>query len=237
MIKCLIIEDEEAGQVLLKNKLTKFFPDIEIVAIIDHFNDATAYLQKHEVDLAFVDVHIKGGLGLDLLKSDLLKNSVAIFITAYDKYAIEALNAGASYYFLKPLSNEDFKNGMEIVLSKYFDNKQKEKLFITNTNKTIPIDYDDILFIKSDGTYSLITTDNEVHVSSKNIGFYEQTLPVSLFARPHNSYLVNIQKIAALSKSRNGSIILVNGQEIPVSQRKLSSFIEQFQQSRSHKLR
>lgn len=192
MINCLIVEDEQAGQQILLRKLTNLYPECSVLSIIDNKNEAVEFINNNDIDLVFLDVQIIGGTGIDILQECQKRNFEVIFITAYDNFAISALNENASYYLLKPIIDEEFAKGMSIVLDKIKQSKTPSKLLVPNKGVYLPINLSDILYFESDGAYTLIVTLDDQVLSSKNIGYYEKTLPPELFKRPHHSYIVNI---------------------------------------------
>ncbi len=228
MIKCLIVEDEQAGQQILLRKLATLYPECNVLSIIDNKDEAVQFITNNEVDLVFLDVQIIGGTGLDVLQECQKRNFETIFITAYDNFAISALNENASYYLLKPIMDEEFSKGMSSVLEKIKATKSPTKILIPNKGVYLPINLVDILYFESDGAYTYVVTSEERVLSSKNIGYYEKSLPNDIFKRPHHSYIVNIDKIHLFKKGRSGLLIMQNEKEIPVSQRKMNDFMDYF---------
>lgn len=228
MINCLIVEDEIAGQTILSKKINTFFPECKVNAIIESKDEAIRYLKNNTVDLVFLDVHLKGGTGLEVLMTSEI-NFETVFITAHREYAIEALNSGASYYLLKPIQDSEFKKGLEIILERIKHKKTVSTILVSDKNAQIPIKVDDILYFKSEGAYSHIYTEAGQFLSSKSIGYYEQQLLSEMFIRTHHSYLVNNKKISRLVKGRSGRLIMSNGDEIPVAQRRLNEFLSFYQ--------
>lgn len=225
MIKCLIVEDEIAGQTILAKKLAAFYPECSIEGIYDNKPDAFEHILSKEIDLLFLDVQIKGGTGIEIIESLKDPGFETIFITAYKEYAMEALNNNASYYLLKPIHDREFKKGMDLVLERIKRKKIISTILVSHKNMQVPLNISQILYLKSEGAYSHIITKNEHYLSSKSIGHYEQLLAQSGFLRSHNSFLVNAKHITRLVKGRSGTLILSNGDEIPVSQRKLNDFM------------
>lgn len=226
MIKCLIVEDEIAGQVILKQKLKEFFPQCIIENTIDNKEEALDFLSKNEIHLAFLDVEIKGGTGIEILQSIDTNKIETIFITAYKKYAIEALNNKASFYLLKPISNAPFKKGMNEVIEKIVNKRLSSTILVPHNKIHIPIAIKDIIYIKSEGAYSIIHIQNDHFMTSKSLSYYEDFLPKSVFIRTHNSFLVNDKHIVAVEKGRNGLLTMKNGDKVPVSQRRINDFLE-----------
>jgi two-component system, LytTR family, response regulator len=228
MIKCLIVEDEYAAQQVLKKKLSLFYPQIEVLAALDNKDEAVAFIDANELDLVFLDVQIRGGTGLEVLQSVKNRDFEAVFITAYDGYAIEALNENASYYLMKPIRNTDFQKGMSMIITRINAKTESSLMLVPNKGIQLPVRTDDIIYLESDGAYTSVVTATERYVSSKNLGYYEKMLSGSGFARSHHSFIVNLSKVQAFKKGRSGVLVMKNGMEIPVSQRKMNDFREYF---------
>jgi len=221
MIKCVIVEDEVAGQFLLQRKIKKHYPSCNIEAVIDNTDEAVKYLNNHSVDLVFMDVQIKGGTGLDILNKIDNPTFETVFITAYADYAIQALNKNASYYLLKPIRDEDFIEGMDHVLEKIQKEKGDTGLFISRKGEQFFVQYKEIIYLESDGAYSHIYTTTDRLMSSKNLGHYKKVLPDNQFIRTHHSYIVNLQHIKKLVKTRGGTLTMSNDDQVPVAQRRM----------------
>lgn len=219
MIKCLIIEDEIAGQTILKKKIDKFFPQCELLGIIDNKDEAEDFLCHNQVDLVFLDMHLKGGLGIDIFETCKHKGFETIVITAFKEYAIDALNNGATYYLLKPFHDDEFKKGIDLAIKRITKTVEDDTILIANNNSQTSVAISKILYLQSEGAYTLITIEDQSKIlSSRNLGYYEQLLPN--FIRTHHSYIVNPKKIVVLTSGRSGEITMENGDIVPVSQRK-----------------
>lgn len=228
-MKCLIIEDELAGQEILKIKLAKHFPTITIEKIINSQNEAINYLNENDekIDFIFLDIEIKGGSGLQVLKSITNRTFDVIITTAYEEYAIESFKLNAVHYLLKPINDQDFIEAVNRITSKNNSTEPYDTdfIFIPNKNEITKIEITKIIFCKSDGAYTEIYLDDKKIISSKSIGEIEKILNSNLFYRVHHSYIVNLNKIETIEKGRSGNIILHGNHSIPISQRKMNDFM------------
>lgn len=227
MINCVIVEDELICQQVLLQKLKSHYPQCEVLKVFDNKDDAISYLKSADnIDLVFLDGQINGGTGLDVLAACEGRSFEAVFVTAYDKYAIEALNASASYYLLKPLRTEDFKQGMSLVLSKIHQSNSTGTMLVPYKGSYAAIKYDSIIYFESDGAYTNIITKDDKIVSSKNLGHFEKLIPKDRFKRSHHGYIINLKHMKLLTKGRTGTIKMTNGTEIPVAQRRMQEFMQ-----------
>jgi two-component system LytT family response regulator len=226
MIHCILIEDEKASQEILVEKLSVLFPDFKVDAIIDNIGDAENYLKTKKVDLVFLDNCIKGGNGIDLIKKMSNRDFEVIFTTAFSEFAIDALNNKASYYLLKPYGDNEFITAVENFLKNNL--LRSNKILIDSQNGAIHLDV--ILYLQSEGSYTTFFIEGGKKImTSKNIGFYEKKLPLNNFFRIHHSIIVNTDKIERVEVGKKNNIYLRNNKiMLPISTRKVSSFIDKF---------
>lgn len=227
MIKTIIIEDEIAGQELLKKNIHDHFPECSIEAIADHVDKAIAQISAIQPDLVFIDIHIKGGTGFDVLLHFKERQFEVIFITAYDSYAIQAIKEEALDYILKPINTNELKKGVAKAIEKIHKKKQGAHTGLLDiaTYKGIEfINNNDIIFLEAEGSYTNVHLRSSKIVSTKSIGEYELLLAKNSFYRTHHSFIVNIAHIEKFNKGRSGILVMKTGHMIPVSQRKMKEF-------------
>ena len=240
-LKAIIIEDEAIGREILRNYITKYCPNVQLLGEADNIKDGQALIEEHELDLVFLDVEMPYGNGFDLLEKIENQTFETIFVTAYDHYAIEALNNQATYYLLKPISIDELIKAVNLVEEiKNKENKLENRVLtansISNLKKiTIPqqdgfevLPINDILFCKADDNYTEIYLGNTKKVVSKTLKYFEDLLKESSFARVHKSYLVNVNEIVKYKKGKGGSVLLSNGKEIMVSASKKANLLAYF---------
>jgi len=121
-LQAIIVEDEETSREILKNYLAKYCPNVKLVGEAGNVEEALVLIRNNELDLVFLDVEMPYGNAFDLLEKVGNRLFETVFITAYDQYAIDALNAHASYYLLKPISIDKLIEAVDYV----FKIKEKE---------------------------------------------------------------------------------------------------------------
>jgi len=228
MIRCAVIEDELASRDILLERIGLFYPELEIKSTIREKDEAVDFLNKNHMDIVFLDNHLIGGSGLQVLKEADPKNTEVIFVTAYTDYAIEALNNGATYYLLKPFSDAQFREAVDRALRRIAN---RRRILIVGSKQNTIIHLDDVRYIESDGVYSVFHMKDESKiVSSKNLGMFENRLSFYNFYRIHHSVLVNVDYIEIVEKRPKLLVKLKNGVvSLPVSQRKAKAFFEAFE--------
>ena len=240
-LQAVIIEDEVISRDILRNYIKKYCPTVELLGEADNINDGQKLIENNSVDLVFLDVEMPYGTGFDLLDKVEHKSFETVFVTAYDHYAIDALNYQATYYLLKPISIDELIKSVEIVT----DIKQKENNLINTVLQpktpqlkgkvTLPqqdgfevLNTEDILFCKADDNYTEIYLEHTKKVVSKTLKYFEEALKESGFARVHKSYLVNVNHIVKYKKGKGGSVVLSNGSEVMVAASKKANILSYF---------
>lgn len=221
-----IIDDEPINRLVLKKIIAKRCQDKKIILEDGIVESTILKINALQPDIVLLDIELKNGTGFDVLKN-LNYNPQIIFTTAYEKYAIQAIKAKASDYILKPIDEEELiaaliscKNKIEKL--KLEAKPQPKRFFSYSTNEeSKSLETDEILYFEGAGSYVYCITKNDKILISKNIGEIEKNLDSQSFVRCHQSYIVNLKHIKTFDKKRTGNLYLINGEGIPVSQRKV----------------
>jgi two-component system LytT family response regulator len=204
--------------------------------------EALLLIRNNDLDLVFLDVEMPYGNAFDLLDKVGDRTFETVFVTAYNHYAIDALNAHASYYLMKPISIDELIKAVDYVVEiKDKENALQDQVLVPKTNSvngkiTIPqqdgfqvLETANILYCKADDNYTEIYLNNNKKILvSKTLKYFEEALSNSSFARVHKSYLVNVNEVIKYVKGKGGSVILSNGKEVMVSASKKSDLLSFF---------
>ncbi len=239
ILKSIIVEDEKTSRDILKTYLTKYCPNVQVLGEAENIEEALVLIRKNELDLVFLDVEMPYGNAFDLLDKVGDINFETVFVTAYNQYAIDALNQHAAYYLLKPISIDELIKAVDFVT----EIKTKEQaltnevlkpvISIKNKKISIPtqsgfevLDTKNILYCQADDNYThIFLHDDTRELVSKTLGFFEKQLVDNGFFRIHKSYLVNLSVIKSYYKGKGGTIVLNNGKSIPVASSKKAAFL------------
>ncbi|ASS49884.1 MAG: hypothetical protein A3D31_09905 [Candidatus Fluviicola riflensis] len=222
----LIVDDVKLSRDGLAALINTHFPEANIVGSVPSIEQARKLLKTEQIDLLFLDIQLQDGLSFDIL-DDVPLNSKVIFITAYEKYAIEAIRKGAFDYLLKPINVTELKKCIERIRElREMENEQfekasdsivfKGKIGISSMDGIEYVNTSEINYLKADGKYTIVCLKNNTITSSKNLKMFEVILPESLFMRVHHSYLVNLSQIIRFKKD-DAMLVLSDGAEIPVA--------------------
>lgn len=113
MIRAIIVDDEQNNIKNLSALLASHCPEIEVVATATQAGQAREYLLHFRPDVLFLDIHMPGQNGFELLKSLREYPFEVVFVTAYDAYGIMAIKFSALDYLLKPVSIPELKSAVE----------------------------------------------------------------------------------------------------------------------------
>lgn len=243
MLTALIIDDEEKGRIVLKQKLAVHCPNVTVIGEADGGDSGKAMIETFRPDVVFLDIEMPGTNGFDMLNNLNEKNFYLIFTTAYNQYAIKAIKFAAFDYLLKPIDIEELKaaisripnvksNDVSGQLEVLAINSQKN---IKNFNKiAIPtlegisfFDLDELIHLDADSNYTILyfTNDRKI-LASRTLKEFEDQLGDERFIRLHNSHLVNINFISRYIKGEGGQVVLANGKVIDVSRRKKADLMK-----------
>lgn len=229
-IKCLAIDDEPLALRQMSDFITKT-KNLAHVASCNNAFEAIEIMNNQKVDLLFVDINMPDLNGLDFVKS-LNEKPGIIFTTAHSEYAIEGFKVDAIDYLLKPIGYPDFlkavnkavkllKNDSQEEISL---NKKDDFLFLKTEYRMVKINIPEIKYIEGMREYVRVHTVNDKPIMSLiSMKSLEAHLPSDKFMRVHRSYIVNLERITVIERSR---IIFDNDVYIPVS----DHYKEKFQQ-------
>ncbi len=230
-MKCVIIDDEPLAIDVIESYI-KQIGGLEIVVKCTNPLEAITLLNKHKVDLVFLDIEMPNLTGIDLVKA--LDNMPQfIFTTAYPQYALDGFNLNATDYLVKPIPFHRFLKAVTRAKEKYeLENKSVSKtkttlelsqtnaqdnfIFVKSEYENIKINIDGIKYIQGLKDYIKIYTSPSEKAILTLSSFKDilDRLPINRFIRVHRSYAVNIGFINALQKTQ----IVIGGIRIPIGE-------------------
>ena len=115
-LKTIIVEDEANSREILRNYLAKYCPEVNLVGEAASIQEGLQLIDEHMLDLIFLDVEMPFGNGFDLLDEVPDRTFETVFVTAYNQYAMDALNNHAAYYLMKPINIDELVKAVGYVL-------------------------------------------------------------------------------------------------------------------------
>jgi len=250
ILKAIIVDDEVSSRNVLREYIRKYCPDVSVVAEADSVASAVPLIHQLNPDVLFLDVEMPKGNGFDLLEQLGEVSFETVFVTAFDHYAIQALNYSAAYYLLKPVSIDELIAAIDKI------KKQRERnspsfhtsVILENLNAqgaqqkkiVLPL-MEGFEVVKIGDIVSCEAHDNftDFHFVSKGkmmicrtLKFYEELLADSGFLRAHKSYLINTEHVVKYTRGKGGEVTMSDGSVVPVSPQKKDSLLEKFERGR-----
>ena len=245
-LKTLIVDDEPIARKILREEL-EFVPDVEVVSEADNGARALEEISRHKPDLVLLDLQMPVMGGLDRVQH--LKHGthlpVIVIVTAYDDFALQAFEAGAIDYLLKPVGHERLAQAVE--RAKRLTNRDAaekiarlqeigepaarpgtrrivgragDEFFLLSTNE--------IYAFQAEGDIVWIIAAERKYEATQTLKALEERLSTAGFRRIHRNALVNVEHVRKMSAltSQRWLITLGNGREFVASKRQARSVRE-----------
>jgi DNA-binding LytR/AlgR family response regulator len=239
MTTVLIAEDEPLMRERLVAMLGQAWPEADIVLVAENGNDAWDGFLEHAPQVVFLDIRMPGLSGLEVAER-IGKEAHVVFVTAYDQYAVDAFDAGAVDYLLKPVQADRLDRAVARLREKLGARpadlgailqhlkgalpdppREKMKWIRASVGKQIRlIDVADVLFFQSDAKYTRVVTaafEALVRIPLKDL---LSGLDPAVFWQIHRGTMVNVHAIAAAERIDAERLqVLLRGhpEKLPVS--------------------
>ena len=244
VIRTLIVDDEPIARKVLGDELSAF-DDVEVAGEAANGIEALSQIARLKPDLIFLDLQMPGMGGFDVIRhlpADALP--VVVIVTAYDEYAIRALDAGALDYLLKPVSRERLEKALnraralrgkdrEVAESLAHLSAGGETVSAPRSRKVVGrigteyylLDLDDVLAFQAERETVWILTARQRYTGTQTLRSVDERLRGSSFQRVHRNALVNVNHVRKMSplSSQRWLLTLSNGHEFIVSKRQASA--------------
>jgi len=234
-IRALIVDDEP----LARKGVAQLLDPVDDVVIVGEAADgpqAIRQIDENEPDLVFLDVQMPEMTGLEVVREvGVAQMPVTIFVTAYDEYAIDAFDAHALDYLLKPIDEERFAEALDRarqqiqrteadalsqqlkgLLQQYAKRDEDDdgdesidRFTVRSRNRIYFVDVEDVQWIESEGDYVALHDGEDAHLIRKTMKELEQRLDSTRFRRVHRSYIVNTDYVEELRPLDHGTYRLI----------------------------
>lgn len=246
MPTAILADDEDLPRAELRRMLAAVWPELQVLAECDHGAAAIEAIDAQRPDIAFLDIRMPGRSGLEVARAA-SGRCHAVFTTAYDNHALEAFDAGAVDYLLKPVQADRLQQTVErlrarlvaaeapAMLDPWLDALAERLRNRPGDGAAAPLRWisasvgdtiklfaiDEVLFFQSDEKYTrVVTRSDEAHVrrSLKDIA---DGLDPEVFWQVHRGVIVRASALARAQRDELGRITLhlkEHGEKLPVSQ-------------------
>jgi two-component system, LytTR family, response regulator len=228
-MKIVIIDDEPLARMMVMEYL-QAYPQLQVVQECGDGFEGLKAIQQHQPDLIFLDVQMPKINGFEMLE---LVDSPprVIFTTAFENYAIQAFDAHAVDYLLKPFSKERFDKAIQRTLQQYQNPAaaveaialetaaSSQRIVVKDNSKIKIIPVAQVRYLEAADDYVKVVTGEGRFLKKQTMQFFEQTLPAQEFVRIHRGYILNTQLITRIDVQDKDSytVLLTTGVSLPVS--------------------
>jgi DNA-binding LytR/AlgR family response regulator len=222
----LIAEDEPLMRVRLLELLAHAWPEARVVLVAENGNDAWDGFLEHEPDVAFLDIRMPGLSGLEVAER-IGAMAHVVFVTAYDQYAVDAFDAGAVDYLLKPVQTDRLERAVTRLKAKLAQQvvqspadgaamgellrqlkhalpgvrQERTRWIKASVGRQVRvIDVDEVLFFQSDTRYTRIVLRDYEALVRTALKDLLSTLDPDRFWQIHRATVVNVNAIAAAER-------------------------------------
>ncbi|RFM28239.1 LytR/AlgR family response regulator transcription factor [Deminuibacter soli] len=227
MLQCIAVDDEPLALALLKNYISQV-PYLQLAATCSDAFEASMLLQQHTVHLIFADIQMPGLTGLQFIES-LPQRPMVIFITAYEKFALQGYNLDVIDYLVKPVQLDRFVKACNKAWELFQLKESRKSLeqapgntaaadyfFLNVDYSLVKIKFADVLWVEGFRDYVKIHLQGKAHplVARISVKSIESELPPAKFIRIHKSYIIAVDSITAIRKNS----LFINDTELPISE-------------------
>ena len=220
--KILIVEDNFLFATKLEKNLVGW--GIEVIGIFENAQSVLAFLEKSTPSLILMDINIKGDMnGIELAQKISNKEIPIIFITGRtDEETFEAAKCSSAIsYLVKPFDLLTLKSLIEFNVFPKIESErplvENKNLFLRKNKELVRVEFDDILFIKSDRNYCDIITLKGTFIMKISLTKLKEQLSDERFVKSHRSYIINVENVSGLllsnSKVRIGESLVPIGRK------------------------
>jgi two-component system LytT family response regulator len=231
--RVLIVDDEPPARLRIRELLRKR-SSIEIVGECASGPEAVDALARLRPDLLFLDVQMPAMDGFQVLRESTY-TPVTIFVTAYERYALEAFEADAFDYLLKPFTDERFDKALTRALSYQRESRVDElaervakllerrpsspRIAVRTNGRVLILRAAEIDWVEAAGVYVELHVGTKKYLHRLSLSELEKQLAGEHFVRIHRSTLVNLDRVRELAPRTHGdySVILLDGTELRLS--------------------
>lgn len=238
----LIADDEAPLRDFLRKRLEALWPELRIVAEAQNGPEAAALIAEHAPTVAFLDIKMPGLTGLEVAQGIECETRV-VFVTAYDRYALDAFESEAIDYLVKPVDAQRLSRTVERLkraisdaapapeLARLLDSLMRERALpgrqkavrwirASRGDTTYHVPVQEIRYLQAGDKYTAVHTAEGEHLIRTPISELAMGLDPEIFWQVHRSTIVNMDHVAATRRDETGRLFVrlrSDEVELPVS--------------------
>ncbi len=231
-MKAIIIDSDPVASRHLTSLITDCDDRCQIIGIAADIQSGVKLLTSQQPDLVFLDTTLEDGSGFELLNQIHTPDFQLVFVSTQHALAFEAFRFHALDYLLKPVEPDRVRATIERAhlrllgarFTRRSPGQEHPKIALRDADGFYLTDLADIIQVKSYKNYCTFhLMSGQTHTVSKTLAYYDSCLANEGFFRAHQSHLINMRHVRQMKK-KAGVLILSDGAQIPLSQRKRETF-------------
>lgn len=233
-MRALIIDDERLAREELR-ALLAVHPEIEVVGEAANGPEAQTRIAELRPELLFLDIQMPEQTGFELLAALEPPLPQVIFVTAYDRFALQAFESNALDYLVKPVEPERLARALARLalaekppLAAEGALAAESRVFVRDGDRCWFVPVRDLVLLEADGSATRVYFGREKPLLARALTVLEARLPADRFFRINRSQIVNLQCIESIEPwfSRSLRAKLTGGLEVEFSRRQALAFRE-----------
>ena len=230
-ISTIIIDDETDGRDIMQTLLKKI-PEVQLMAVCDGADSGLESILRLNPELVFLDVQMPVKSGIDVVR-ELVNREVkttVVFVTAYEKYAIQAIKLAAFDFLLKPVDPDELhevirkfqlkklqqihENKLDVLLKQI---NHENRIRLNTRCGFILVDPSEIIYIQADGNYSeIILSSQKKEIVTQHLGALVEMLPGGKFLKASRSSLINLAYLRKVDRKNRECTLECDGEVFKV---------------------
>lgn len=236
MINAVIIDDEPRAAKSLEMMLNHPAMEVRCCGMAHNAMDAIALIRTLKPELVFLDIHMPGLTGFDVLKNAGETAFKTVLVTAHEEHALVAIKHRVFDYLLKPVDPEELLQCVTRFRKEAGKGSDPstvsliKPLAIPIKEGVVFVKCEDIICVEGDGSYTTLYAEgNQRYVSSKHLKEIEDLLPASMFFRIHKSHVINIHRVHKYLKTDGYYVQMDDGVILEVARRRKDDLLRLLQ--------